>query len=226
MWIASYQNALLKKTRQTSTSTTLPSRIVMPLGRVHPAVRSDDRRTCRRLRRARPAARSRSAPTAAAGSSRRCRSRRRSPRGRRRFPRPRTGSRTPRRSGPSAPARADPSRTTAPCPDTAPTANSTAATFDQRCASTSASASSRRSARQLAIIVMKVNATPNGTRMMWKPSVNAICSRAGSSCDGSPAASAFSAIRAIRTGALRSASHILSTPSTSQSVCCPDGQRT
>jgi hypothetical protein len=51
----------------------------------------------------------------------------------------------------------------------------------------------------LAIIVMNVNATPNGTRMMWNPSVNAICSRAGASCDGSAAARAFSAIRAIRT---------------------------
>src|SRR4051794_26812814 len=34
---------------------------------------------------------------------------------------------------------------------------------------------------------MKVNATPKGTRMMWKPRVNAICSRAGSSWDGSAA---------------------------------------
>src|SRR3954454_4299158 len=34
---------------------------------------------------------------------------------------------------------------------------------------------------------MNVNATPKGTRMMWKPSVNAICSRAGNSCDGSAA---------------------------------------
>ncbi len=32
MWIASYQNALLKNTRQTSTSTTRPCRMVMPLG--------------------------------------------------------------------------------------------------------------------------------------------------------------------------------------------------
>src|SRR4051812_44764369 len=41
-----------------------------------------------------------------------------------------------------------------------------------------------------------VNATPNGTRMMWKPRVNAICSRAGSSCAGSPA-SARNAINGI-----------------------------
>ena len=33
-----------------------------------------------------------------------------------------------------------------------------------------------------------MKATPNGTRTMWKPSVNAIISRAGSSCGGSPAA--------------------------------------
>ena len=29
-------------------------------------------------------------------------------------------------------------------------------------------------------------AIPNGSNMLWKPSVNAICSRAGSSCIGSP----------------------------------------
>src|SRR5512132_2845065 len=38
--------------------------------------------------------------------------------------------------------------------------------------------------------MMNVNATPNGTRMMWNPSVKAICCRAGSSWEGSPAASA------------------------------------
>src|SRR5438445_263759 len=37
----------------------------------------------------------------------------------------------------------------------------------------------------------KVKATPKGTRMMWKPSVNAICSRAGSNCAGSAAASSM-----------------------------------
>src|SRR3954451_19777228 len=37
--------------------------------------------------------------------------------------------------------------------------------------------------------IRNVKATPNGTRMMWKPSVNAICSRAGSSWSGSAAAS-------------------------------------
>ncbi len=80
-------------------------------------------------------------------------------------------------------------------PETAPTAKSTAATLDQRLARSRASASSRRSARQLATIVMNVNATPNGTRMMWKPRVNAICSRAGSSWGGSPAAPASAATR-------------------------------
>src|SRR5512132_708127 len=38
--------------------------------------------------------------------------------------------------------------------------------------------------------MMNVNATPNGTRMMWNPSVKAICCRAGSRWEGSPAASA------------------------------------
>ncbi len=33
-----------------------------------------------------------------------------------------------------------------------------------------------------------MKATPNGTSTMWKPRVNAIISRAGSSCGGSPAA--------------------------------------
>src|SRR4051794_15327074 len=42
----------------------------------------------------------------------------------------------------------------------------------------------------------KVNATPKGTRMMWKPRVKAICSRAGSNCDGS-AASATSKARVM-----------------------------
>ena len=61
---------------------------------------------------------------------------------------------------------------------TAPTANVTAMYFDQRCASSSASASLCLIARQLAISVMNAHDTPSGTRMMWNASVNAICDRA------------------------------------------------
>src|SRR4051794_5524181 len=35
--------------------------------------------------------------------------------------------------------------------------------------------------------MIAVKATPNGTRMMWKPSVNAIICRAGSTCEESAA---------------------------------------
>ena len=63
-------------------------------------------------------------------------------------------------------------------PVTAPTAKVTAMYFDQRCASTSASASSFLIARQLAISVIAPHATPSGTRTMWNASVNAICARA------------------------------------------------
>ena len=59
-------------------------------------------------------------------------------------------------------------------PVTAPTANVTATTFDQRRASSSATSSSLRRPRQLAISMIAGNATPIDARMMWKPSVNAI----------------------------------------------------
>ena len=64
---------------------------------------------------------------------------------------------------------------------TAPTANSTAITFDHLCASVSAASSPWRSPRQFAISVMAGKATPRQARMMWKPSVKAIWLRAGSS---------------------------------------------
>ena len=85
-------------------------------------------------------------------------------------------------------------------PVTAPTANVTAMYFDQRCASANASASSRRIARQLAINAMNAHATPSGTRMMWNPSVNAICERAQGT-----GSTAMSALTAGRTGAAVSA---------------------
>src|SRR4051795_6306529 len=89
---------------------------------------------------------------------------------------------------PISPGQSSPSSNESTVPDTAPTAKSTAATCDQRRASASASSSPRRRPRQLAMSIRNVKATPKGTRMMWNPRVKAICSRAGSSCDGSPAA--------------------------------------
>src|SRR3954452_18022106 len=66
-------------------------------------------------------------------------------------------------------------------PVTAPTANVTATTWDQRRASSSASSSLRRSPCQLAISMSAGNATPSEARTIWNPSVNAIWLRAASS---------------------------------------------
>src|SRR5919197_6443166 len=68
-------------------------------------------------------------------------------------------------------------------PVTAPTANSTAITFDQRRASSSAASSPRLSPRQLAIRVSAGNAIPSEASTMWNPSVKPIWLRAGSSCE-------------------------------------------
>ena len=68
-------------------------------------------------------------------------------------------------------------------PVTAPTAKRTAATFDQRRASPSATSSLRFRPIQLAISIIAGKATPMQARMMWNPSVNAIWLRAGSSSD-------------------------------------------
>ena len=62
---------------------------------------------------------------------------------------------------------------------TAPTAKVTAMTFDQRCASVSAS-SSPRTPSQLAMSTISGKAIPMQAKGMWKASVNAICSRAAS----------------------------------------------
>src|SRR4051794_11782177 len=86
---------------------------------------------------------------------------------------------------PISPGHSSPSSNERTVPETAPTANSTAATCDHRRASRRATSSPRRMPRYSAISISTVNAIPNGTRMMWKPSVNAICSRAGNSCMGS-----------------------------------------
>ncbi len=63
-------------------------------------------------------------------------------------------------------------------PVTAPTANRTAAAFDQRLARSSATSSPRRLPRYSAINIIAGSATPTQERMMWNPSVNAISSRA------------------------------------------------
>ncbi len=63
-------------------------------------------------------------------------------------------------------------------PVTAPTANRTAAAFDHCRASRSASSSPCLRPRYSAISIIAGSATPMHARMMWKPSVNAINSRA------------------------------------------------
>src|ERR1700754_591438 len=64
-------------------------------------------------------------------------------------------------------------------PDTAPTATSTAMTFDQRRASSSAAASPRLMPIHSAVMVTAANAMPKHARMMWNPSDDPICDRAG-----------------------------------------------
>ena len=73
-------------------------------------------------------------------------------------------------------------------PDTAPIANSTADTFDQRFARRSAVRSLRRIPRRCITKIIVGNATPKHARMMCQPSETAICSRAGKSSGGAPAA--------------------------------------
>src|SRR3984957_4218560 len=64
-------------------------------------------------------------------------------------------------------------------PDTAPTATSTAMTFDHRRASSLATGSFRLMPIHSAVIVTAANATPKQARMMWNPSDDPICDRAG-----------------------------------------------
>src|ERR1700745_1172964 len=64
-------------------------------------------------------------------------------------------------------------------PDTAPTATSTAMTFDQRRASSSAAASPRLMPIHSAVMVTAANAMPKHARMMWNPSDDPFCDRAG-----------------------------------------------
>ncbi len=68
-------------------------------------------------------------------------------------------------------------------PVTAPTANSTANAVDQRPASRSAASSPFRKPHQFAATVIAGKAIPIAARMMWKPRVKAICSRARSRLD-------------------------------------------
>src|SRR5215469_13958463 len=64
-------------------------------------------------------------------------------------------------------------------PDTAPTATSTAMTFDQRRASSSAAASLRLMPIHSAVSATAANATPKQARMMWNPCDDPIWDRAG-----------------------------------------------
>src|SRR5437764_467084 len=81
---------------------------------------------------------------------------------------------------PSSPGHRTPSSNDSTVPVTAPTANSTPMTCDQRRASRSASRSLWRRPRAFAIKVNSGRQRPNGTSRMWKPSVNAIWLRAAS----------------------------------------------
>src|SRR4029079_9497939 len=65
-------------------------------------------------------------------------------------------------------------------PETAPTANSTAATFDHRRASESAIGSFERRPRRWATKISAGNATPKHDNTMWNPSDSAIWYRAAS----------------------------------------------
>ncbi len=65
-------------------------------------------------------------------------------------------------------------------PVTAPTAKRTAAALDHSFASRIASSSPCLRPRYSAISIIAGRATPMHDRMMWKPSVNAISSRAAS----------------------------------------------
>ena len=79
-------------------------------------------------------------------------------------------------------------------PVTAPTAKVTATTFDQRRASSIASASPCFRPRYSAISMIAGKATPRLARTMWNPSVNAIWLRAASRSDDA------SASRGVRSG--------------------------
>src|SRR5258705_5678097 len=80
---------------------------------------------------------------------------------------------------PIRPGHSRPSSYDSTVPDTAPTATSTAMTFDQRRASSSAAASPRLIPIHSAVIVTAANAMPKHARMMWNPSDDPICDRAG-----------------------------------------------
>ena len=78
-------------------------------------------------------------------------------------------------------------------PVTAPTATSTPIACDQRRASVMASGFDQRSPMNSAISTTVGSAMPRQARMMWKPSVVAICARAGTTVPVSRAAAASSA---------------------------------
>src|SRR5580692_5235205 len=83
-------------------------------------------------------------------------------------------------------------------PDTAPTATSTAMTFDQRRASSSAAASPRLMPIHSAVMMTAAKAMPKHARMMWNPSDDPICDRAGTGFTARMCAAAPSAKPSIR----------------------------
>src|SRR6201996_1343185 len=80
---------------------------------------------------------------------------------------------------PIRPGHSRPSSYDSTVPDTAPTATSTAMTFDQRRASSIAAASPRLMPIHSAVMMTAGNAMPKHARTMWNPSDDPICDRAG-----------------------------------------------
>ncbi len=78
-----------------------------------------------------------------------------------------------------SPGQSRPSSKESTVPVTAPTATSTPIACDQRRASVIATGSDQRSPMNSAISTTLGSAMPRQARMMWKPSVVAICARAG-----------------------------------------------
>jgi len=74
-------------------------------------------------------------------------------------------------------------------PVTAPTATSTPIAWDQRRASRIATSSPRRNPMNSASSTIDGSAIPRQARMMWNPSVAAICARAGTTSPTCAAAS-------------------------------------
>ena len=178
MWVASYGVAGLKNTDTGSTLLILPLVSVYPAGEfihefaatteiapripdttigipVHQCAHGDSRRHPYRYTPTKMASRKKKIPSSENGS-------------------PIAAPYRPIRPGQSRPISYD-----STVPDTAPTATSTAITLDHRRASSIATGSLRLMPIHSAVIVTAANATPKHARMMWNPSDDPICDRAG-----------------------------------------------